>query len=82
VTLAEQEEGGQFLVTLMAFALSARAKVTQVLLVKFKSNEVQLKHASGKVTVNVAVLDAIRKPVEEKLAAIATDFLRGLDLKP
>ena len=78
VMLAEQEESGQFLVTLMAFALTAKAKVTQVLLIKFRSNEVELKHSSGKVTINTAVLNAIREPVEQKLGNLATAFVKGL----
>jgi hypothetical protein len=78
VTLAEQEEGGQFLVTLMAFTLQAKAEVTQVLFFKFRANEVELKHSSGKVTISATVLTAIRDAVEEKLASIATKYIKGL----
>jgi hypothetical protein len=78
VTLAEQEEGGQFLVTLMAFALKAQARVTQVLFAKFRSGEVKLKHASGSVTINTTVLAAIRPAVEQKLAGVADKFIKGL----
>jgi hypothetical protein len=78
VTLAEQEEGGQFLVSLMAFALSAKATVTQVLLIRFRSNEVKLQHSSGKVTISATVLDAIRPEVEKKLAVAASKFIMSL----
>jgi hypothetical protein len=78
ITLAEEKSEGQFLVTLMAFGLVAAKTLTQVLFFKFRSNEVRLKHSSGKVTINTTVLDAIREPISKKLAAFSTDYVRGL----
>jgi hypothetical protein len=78
VTLAEDAPDGGFLVSLMAFGLVAESKVTQVLFFKFKSNDVRLKHSSGKVTINTTVLDAIRDAVSQKIAKFSGDFVRGL----
>jgi hypothetical protein len=78
VTLAEQDEHGQFLVSLMAFALTADADLTQILFFKFKSNEVQIQHSSGKLTINSPVLTAVRQPVEEKLTSFASHYVRSL----
>jgi peptidoglycan hydrolase-like protein with peptidoglycan-binding domain len=78
ITLAEQGEGGQFLVTLMAFALNANADLTQVLFFKFQKNEIKLEHASGSVTINSVVLAAIRESLEKKLASVAQNYVLGL----
>jgi hypothetical protein len=78
VTLAEEDPAGQFLVTLMAFGLQANATLTQVLFFKFRSNDVELKHSSGKVTINAPVLAAVRDAIEQKLALHATKYIRAL----
>jgi hypothetical protein len=78
ITLAEQGENDQFLVTLIAFALTAEAKFTQVLFFKFKSNQVKLRHSSGQLSINPEVLAAVRKPIEQKLANFASSFVRAL----
>ncbi|MBI3435687.1 MAG: hypothetical protein HY056_11525 [Proteobacteria bacterium] len=78
VSLADQNEAGEFMVTLMAFGLSASATLTQVLFFKFRTNEVELKHSSGKVTINATVLAAVRGAIEKKLASHATSYVRGL----
>lgn len=78
VTLAEQAADGQLLVTLMAFGLFARSTLTQVLFFKFQTSEVELKHSSGKVTIDDAVLAAIRPAITNKLAGFAAEFIKGL----
>jgi hypothetical protein len=78
VTLAEQDEQGPFLVSLMAFALTADANLTQVLFFKFKSNEVRIQHSSGQLAINSPVLAAIRQPVEKKLTKFAAEYVRAL----
>ena len=78
VTLAEQGEDGQFLVTLMAFGLEAKATLTQVLFFKFKSSEASLKHYSGKVTINTHVLTNVRDLIKNKIAAHAIDYIMAL----
>lgn len=78
VTLTEEGADGQFLVSLMAFSLSAKAKVTQVLFFKFKKNDVTLRHASGKVTINTDVLTSIREPLRKKLIDFTQEFVKKL----
>jgi hypothetical protein len=82
IGLAEDDANGRFIVSLMAFALSANADLTQVLLFRFRSNEVSLKHASGKITINTEVLASVREPLKRKLLDFTSDFIRKLpDLK-
>ena len=78
VTLAEQGEEDQFLVSLMAFGLEAKATITQVFFFKFKSNEASLKHYSGKVTINTDVLTNVRDLIKNKIATHATGYIMAL----
>lgn len=78
VTLAEQEPSGQFLVSLMAFGLEAQSTITQVLFFKARKNEVRLRHHSGRVTINTAVVDAIRDDIKQKLADRARQYVKTL----
>lgn len=78
VALADEDPAGQLLVTLMAFGLEAKSTFTQVLFFKFKSNEVEIKHSSGKITMNAAVLAAVRALVEQKIALHAVKYIQGL----
>jgi hypothetical protein len=78
ISLAEEDEKGRFLVTLMAFALSAKANLTQVLFFRFRSNKITLKHASGKVTVHTDVLASIRPELTEKLIGFAKKYVKQL----
>lgn len=78
VTLAEQGARNHFLVTLMAFALTAEANLTQVLFFKFRSNKVNLRHSSGRLSVNENVLAAVRDLVQSKLLGAASKFVRAL----
>jgi hypothetical protein len=78
VSLAEQHEGDQFFVTLMAFSLEAKTTITQVLLFKTKASAATLRHSSGKVTINTTVLDSVRGPISAKLVGLAQDFVKSL----
>jgi len=78
VTLAEQGEDEQFVVSLMAFGIEAKATLTQVLFFKFKSSEASLKHYSGKVTINTHVLANVRDLIKTKVAAYAMDYIKAL----
>jgi hypothetical protein len=78
ITLADQNPEGQFLITLLAFGLTASSELTQVLFFKFKSNEVELRHASGTVTISEDVISAIRNSISEKLQNYAQKFIRQL----
>jgi hypothetical protein len=78
VTLAQQGEGDQFLVSLMAFALEARAILTQVLVLKVRSNGATLKHVSGKVTIDPEVLTNVREDISQRLQKYAKGYVEAL----
>jgi hypothetical protein len=78
VTLAEPGEGDQFLVSLMAFALTAQANLTQLLVFKVRSNGATLKHVSGKVTINPEVLASVRDDVSRRLEKYAKAYVESL----
>lgn len=67
IALAEQNEDGQFLVNMMAFALKADSKLTQILFVKIWRHKVSFKYLSSKVTINEAILNGIRDKVVKML---------------
>lgn len=78
VTLVEQGSVDQLLVSLMAFGLEATDTLTQVLFFKYQTSEVTLKHYSGKVTINPAVLSSIREQIKNKIEKYADAYVRGL----
>jgi hypothetical protein len=75
VSLAHEDPAGEFLVTLMAFALEARSTVTQVLFFKLKKESATLSHYSGDVTINTGVLDSVKDALKTKLAAHASGYI-------
>jgi hypothetical protein len=78
IGLAEQTPDGKFVVSLMAFVLTAKASVTQALFFKSKSSEASLRHSSGRVGINTDVLDGVRGQLKEALITIASDFIKTL----
>lgn len=78
VTLVEQDADGQFLVSLMAFALEASTTVTQVLFFKVRSNTATLKHQSGRITINATVLSSIRDQIADKIRAFTREYVATL----
>jgi hypothetical protein len=78
VSLAEQAPDGQFLVSLMAFGLEAKATITQVLFFKARKNDVTLRHHSGQVTIATDVLEGIRADLKAKIVQFAQDYIRKL----
>jgi hypothetical protein len=77
ITIAEPDQKG-FLVTLMAFGLEARVRLTQVLFFKFRTNDVTLKHYSGQITIDTEVLTGVRDLIRQKIANHAATFVRKL----
>lgn len=80
IALAEQLPNGGLVMHLMAFALQASSKLTQVLFFKLRKKRVKLQHNAGKALVDVAVLTSIREPLEKKLAERITDFIATVDI--
>lgn len=67
IALAQENEDGQFLVNMMAFALKADSKLTQILFFKIWKHKVSFKHLSSKITVSEEILDGIRDKVVQIL---------------
>jgi hypothetical protein len=80
ITLVEPTPQDGSMVTLMAFELEATATLTQVLFFKFRSSDVMLRHASGRVTINTEVLAAVRPAIAEKIAAYTGNYVAALTI--
>jgi hypothetical protein len=80
IALAEEDEAGRFMVSMMAFGLRADSTITQVLFFKIRSNRVTLKHCSGKVTINEDVLAGVRAAVKAKLVDRTAGYIDSLDI--
>jgi hypothetical protein len=80
VSVVDAEEDARFLVSLIAFGLEAERNVTQVLFFKFHRNAVTLQHHSGKVTINVPVLEGVRAQIADKLRRHADEYVAALDV--
>jgi hypothetical protein len=78
VSVVEQDDNGEVVLSVISFGLQAEHKVTQVLFFKFKKNDVRLQQHSGKVTINAPVLTAVRSQIADRLIAYSTDFIQGL----
>jgi hypothetical protein len=80
IALAEESEDGQFMISMMAFALKADSTLTQVLFFKIRSDSVSLKHRSGSVTIDEDVLAGVRDKIRTKLVGRTSGFVDSLDL--
>jgi hypothetical protein len=78
IGLAEADATDGLLLSLISFGLEARSNVTQVLFFKFRKNDVTLQHHSGKVTINAALLAAVRPEIAERLVDFAHDYVQRL----
>lgn len=78
ISLCEQGEDDQFLISLMAFGLKAESTITQVLFFEMHEDTVDLSHYQGKVTVSDHVLSNIRDLVKQKLGDRASDFIAAV----
>jgi hypothetical protein len=80
IALVEEDNSGQFMVSLMAFGLKADSTLTQILFFKIRSDKVTFKHCSGKVTINEMVLAGIREKIRVKLIGRTGGYIDSLDL--
>jgi hypothetical protein len=78
VTVAEPGSESGSTISLMAFELDARSTLLQVLFFKFRSADVTLRHASGKVTIETNLLEALRPAITSKVEAFARDYVEAL----
>jgi hypothetical protein len=80
IALAEESPDGQFMVNLMAFGLEAESSITQILFFKIRKNKVDLRHSSGQVTVNEAVLRDNRDRLKARLAERVAAYIDSADI--
>lgn len=80
ISLAEQDDAGQFMVTSMAFGLRAESTITQILFFKIRKSHTTLKHCSGKVTINTDVLAGVRDSIKAKLVGRTAGYIDALDI--
>ena len=78
VSVAEQASERAVSMSLLAFGLEARASMTQVLFFKAMANQVTLRHCSGRMSVDMSLLEAIRGDLQGQLVGHAKDFIRTL----
>src|ERR1700682_436711 len=74
VTVAEPRTKGGAMISLMAFELEAKRALTQVLFFKFRSTDVTLRHASGRVTVDTSMLEAVGPAIAKKVSAFTRNY--------
>jgi hypothetical protein len=80
VTVVEPARNSGSTLGLMAFELEGNAMLTQILFFKFRSSDVILRHASGKVTIDTEILDVISAELSQKIAAYARSYVAELPL--
>src|SRR5688572_29675620 len=78
VGLVQPEDGGGALVTLMAFALSAKTVVTQVLLFKVTKNRASLRTNNAKVGLDLAALRDLAPDIRTKLRGWQRSYIKAL----
>jgi hypothetical protein len=78
VTVAEPGTEGGAVISLMAFELDAKSTLVQVLFFKFHSTDVTLSHASGKVTVDMNLLEQLRPAIAQKVAKFTARYIEAL----
>lgn len=79
VSVAEAEATGHF-ITLVAFGMKARTTLTHVLIVKMRSSEIDIKHQSGKATINTDLLQAVHPLIQSRIIAHQRDFIVDLPI--
>jgi hypothetical protein len=79
VSLADADTNGSFL-SLMAFGITAKAEIKQVLFFRFKKNESRLHHDSAKLSINGPVLEGLRDDIAKKITKFTSDFVAGLEI--
>jgi hypothetical protein len=67
ISLVEPGSDGEFLVSLLAFSMTADRVLTQVLFFKAKKEAVQLRHNGAKVTIAASVLTGALPALRQKL---------------
>lgn len=77
ISLVQPEAGG-LVVSMMAFSIKAKRKITQVLFFKIKDNSAVLRNKSATVSINVDALKDLSPLIDEKTRAFQRDYFRSL----
>jgi hypothetical protein len=80
VTVAEPAAPGGVTVSLMAFELDAKSKLTQVLFFKFRSADVTLRHSSSRASVDGVLLAGTAPAVAKKVAAYLKSYVEAIPI--
>lgn len=80
IALADRTPEGGLVMHLLAFAIEAKARITQVLFFKLRHKRVKLQQNSGQALVDVGVLTSIRGALKTRLAERVTEFIATVDL--
>jgi hypothetical protein len=80
IGLVSKETDKDFLVTLMAFTMKAKATLTQVLFFRGKAEDVELRHADAEVTVASEIVTGALPGLKKKLASFVEDYIAMAEL--
>jgi hypothetical protein len=80
VSLVHPGEGDAFLVSLMAFAITAEQEVTQVAFFRFDTRAASLDQLSARVTVGLEPGSAVAQAIADKVARYQAEFVQALDI--
>ncbi|MGC3944735.1 MAG: hypothetical protein QM762_09460 [Chryseolinea sp.] len=78
VTVVEPIGDGGVKISLMAFELEGKNKLTQVLFFKFNSSSVTLRHASGTVTLDKQMMADLGPAIANKVRPFQLDFIANI----
>lgn len=80
VTVVEPLGEGGCRISLMAFELEGKNKLTQVLFFKFNASSVTLRHASGTVTLDKQMMDDLGPTIANKVRPFQLDFIANIPI--
>jgi hypothetical protein len=80
LTLVRTDPSGGLLAEVMAFALEAESKTTQILFFKLKKNRNRLRRSLGSASLNRAALKGLRPILRKKVQAHLAKFVAEIDL--
>lgn len=80
VSLVHQGDGDQFMVSLMAFAITAEEGLTQVTFFKFNTRKAKLDYMSADVTVGLEPGSEVAQAIARKVAKFQDEYIEALDL--
>lgn len=80
ISLVHPGAGDAFLVSLMAFAITAEQEVTQVAFFRFDTRAASLDQLSARVTVGLEPGSEVAQAIADKVARYQADYVQALDL--